>query len=360
MDRLSWVGSLKVSSLVVAAASGLLVSLAISLMRRFASQAFATDHPGERSSHVRPTARGGGIAIVAVVIAGLLLLAPQSVPPFTLLAAVGIALISWLDDHRSLSAAVRLTAHGTAAVVAIVECGPIEQMPLVGGNTLFLPPAVGFPLTFLWIVGLTNAYNFMDGIDGIAGLEGVIAGSSWAVAGALSLQPLPTWCGALLAGGCLGFLIHNWHPARIFMGDVGSAFLGYLFAVLPLVWRGAPAAGLAIGVLVVWPFVFDTVLTFIRRARAHQPLLRAHRSHLYQRLVRTGLRHDSVTVLYAALATSGGLLGITWLSRPAFAAIVGPIAVTVLAMMLWLYVAIREKYCCTAPKGIARSKLELP
>jgi UDP-N-acetylmuramyl pentapeptide phosphotransferase/UDP-N-acetylglucosamine-1-phosphate transferase len=155
-----------------------------------------------------------------------------------------------------------------------------------------------------------NAFNFMDGIDGIAAGQGAVAGAAIAVLGWLLDVPPATLLGLTIAAACLGFLPHNWSPATIFMGDVGSAFLGFLLATAPLV---APAPEQApIGVLpfalVVWPFLFDTTLTFIRRAARGENVLAAHRSHLYQRLTLAGWSHGRVAALYTALAAVTAVL----------------------------------------------------
>jgi UDP-N-acetylmuramyl pentapeptide phosphotransferase/UDP-N-acetylglucosamine-1-phosphate transferase len=116
--------------------------------------------------------------------------------------------------------------------------------------------------------------------------------------------------GVLLAASSAGFLVHNWPPARIFMGDVGSAFLGFVFATLPSMLQLPSSRPAAIGFLVVWPFVFDTAFTFLRRLRRKESVFSAHRSHLYQRLVIAGWSHVTVTLLYSTLAIAGSMAAI--------------------------------------------------
>jgi UDP-N-acetylmuramyl pentapeptide phosphotransferase/UDP-N-acetylglucosamine-1-phosphate transferase len=169
-----------------------------------------------------------------------------------------------------------------------------------------------------WIVGLTNAYNFMDGIDGIAGGQAVVAGLGWAYLGAAVDAPAIEAVAWAVALSSAAFLAHNWSPARIFLGDVGSGFLGYTFAALPFLARVAPAAdgpGLRIPVaaaLVVWPFVADAGYTFGRRLLRGENVFSAHRSHLYQRLVIAGWSHAAVTSAYIAMAAIGCGLAIGW------------------------------------------------
>lgn len=301
----------------------------VAAVRRWALDHQALDIPNQRSSHIRPTPRGGGLAIVVVVLVGWLasgvLASPEtswSVLGSYALGAGLVAAVSWLDDLYGLPAIARLAAHIVAASLALVALGYWQTLPLPG-------PAVplgyaGVAIGLIWIIGLTNAYNFMDGSDGMAAVQGVIAGLGWALLGWLGQQPLVVELGLLLAAGSLGFLWHNWPPAAIFMGDVGSAFLGYSFAVLPLVAleEDGPLAGIGslLGCLLLWPFIFDAAFTFFRRLRRGENVLAAHRSHLYQRLMIAGRGHRFVLLLYAGLATMGAAAALccfTW-PVPAF------------------------------------------
>jgi FlaA1/EpsC-like NDP-sugar epimerase/UDP-N-acetylmuramyl pentapeptide phosphotransferase/UDP-N-acetylglucosamine-1-phosphate transferase len=311
------------------------------------------DTPNERSSHEWPTPRGGGLVIVLASLTGAWLFwrTTHSTAPWggLLLYTLGsllVANISWLDDLRPLPNSIRFLAHCIAASAAIAGFGYWEQV-----NVPFLGPIglgwAGLGLTFFWIVGLTNAYNFMDGIDGIAGIQAVIAGVAWGCMAFVVGDPVLAVTAVLVAGSCLGFLGHNWSPARIFMGDVGSAFLGYSFAVFPLMLTASkrPHAGgaLLIGVLVVWPFVFDTAFTFLKRLFNGENVFQAHRSHLYQRLAQTGQGASSVSVLYAALALAGAALAEVWVPDSAAGNVNASVVVPALCVGLWLYVLAQEK-----------------
>jgi UDP-N-acetylmuramyl pentapeptide phosphotransferase/UDP-N-acetylglucosamine-1-phosphate transferase len=199
----------------------------------------------------------------------------------------------------------------------------------------------------IWIVGLTNAYNFMDGSDGIAGAQALVAGASWACLGWLAGLPTLAGLGLLLAGGSLGFLLHNWPPARIFMGDVGSAFLGYSFAILPLLalagQRSLAAASPVLGLLPVWPFVFDASFTFLRRLRHGENVFAAHRTHLFQRLLIAGFSHRFVLLLYGSLATVGGVAAVFWFVWPVEAFWSSLALFPSLAWMLWRFVLAQER-----------------
>jgi UDP-N-acetylmuramyl pentapeptide phosphotransferase/UDP-N-acetylglucosamine-1-phosphate transferase len=250
-----------------------------------------------------------------------------SLPAAFLSAFLLVTVLGFLDDLRSLPAMLRLVAYaGVSAGFVLAQGGFTSLWTPWGTLGLSLYGAV---LAFLWLFGLVNAYNFMDGIDGIAGIQAVVAATAWLLIGLMSSDVVIIALGASIAGGSAGFLIHNWSPARVFMGDVGSATLGFSFAALPLLNDGVPARDAPIvGVLVVWPFVADSAFTFTRRLLAGANVLTPHRTHLYQRLVIAGWSHRAVAVLYGGLAVAGacpGLLlaaGLDWI-RPA--AIVIPV-----------------------------------
>ncbi|MEK6372911.1 MAG: glycosyltransferase family 4 protein [Acidobacteriota bacterium] len=279
-------------------ASALAASAAlVGFLRRWAVRKAILDHPNERSSHDVPKPRGGGMAIVLITLAGSAYwMTPRAAVAAA--AALVIAAVSFADDLRHLPATLRLAVQILAALAV----------------ALLFVPLVWVPLAVVWIVGLTNAYNFMDGIDGIAGGQAVVAGLAWGWLGTAAGQPLPAVIGLLIAGSSAGFLLHNWQPARIFMGDVGSAFLGFTFASLAVMaWPNLKLA--AAGVLVVWPFVADAAFTFVRRARRRERLMEAHKSHVYQRLNQRGLSHAAVASIYIALAAAGAAAAIVYLER---------------------------------------------
>ena len=285
------------------------------LVRRIA----IIDIPNNRSSHSQPTPRGGGIGLVAMTIFGLI--CSQIIWHLTtwqgLLFYLGgtalIAVVSWLDDVRSLSAKVRFLVHFIAAGVVIAKWGYWEtlSLPLIG--EIHLGP-LGIALTLIWIVGLTNAYNFMDGIDGIAGGQALVAGIGWAIVGWMVSDKFVFAIGGLLAASTLGFLFYNWSPAKIFMGDVGSTFLGFSFAVIPVIAaQSAPNAHTyipLIGFLFIWPFIADTGFTLLRRISKGENIFQAHRSHLYQRMVIAGYSHQIVSLLYIGLAIIGSIMSL--------------------------------------------------
>ncbi len=294
--------------------------LAVKGLIRWTLQRSILDVPNARSSHSEPTPRGGGLAIVAICIFGSLALLYQTnlgISRIAVLVAASsaIATISWMDDLRPLRSWQRFSVHGlaAAAVIAVLGHWTTVEFPLLGTIDLGL---AGLLLSWIWIVGLTNAYNFMDGIDGIAGSAAVIGGASWMLCGfALSMADT-TLIGLLIAGASAGFLLHNWSPASIFMGDVGSAFLGFMFATLPFVEFHTESRAPVAAVLLVWPFAFDTAFTLVRRIRRGENILEAHRTHMYQRLVIAGKSHRFVTLLYSVLFLIDAFVGYAYLIFP--------------------------------------------
>lgn len=307
------------------------------------------DIPNERSSHTVPTPSGGGAAIVVVTLSGLLLtqvlwpsLCPWSKLSAYLFGALLISIISWLDDLHSLSLVIRFCAHSLAAfmVLAAFGCWKVINLPILGQIDLGL---IGPPATFFWIVGLTNSYNFMDGIDGIAGGQALVAGLSWLLLGWLINLPMAKASGILLAASSLGFLRYNWPPARIFMGDVGSIFLGYSFACLAVIGsQKDPFLGLA-GILLVWPFIFDTGFTFFRRLKNKGNVFDAHRTHLYQRLVICGYTHRTITIFYMGLEVLGLLFALLFMTKEPWADMMLISLLPSACFGLWKFTVFKER-----------------
>jgi len=322
--------------------------MGVAALRRWAETHHALDVPNERSSHDRPIPRAGGLAIVAITLVGIFVFWlhdpawPSTAITTFMIGAGCIAYVSLVDDLYGVSRNLRLFVHGLSAILVILGFGfwQTVSIPIIGELHLGW---LGLPITFLWIVGLTNAYNFMDGIDGLAGGQAVVAGSAWVLLGWVTDQFLVGGLGMLAAASSLGFLGHNWYPARIFMGDVGSLFLGYTFAVLSVIAaHHNPALALS-GVLILWPFVFDTTFTLLRRLYHGENILVAHRSHLYQRLLIVGHSHHFLSLLYVALAVVGaGLAYLFTREVPGSAVLVG-LLLPVLCLALWSLVVWEER-----------------
>ena len=288
---------------------------AIYLIRGFARRRQLLDIPNERSLHNEAIPRLGGAAFGPIILVGATVWltgrSQMSVDAGALLlAAAVIYALGMADDVINLPSGLRLAVQGAVAVgfLAAVD----RHLPASGT----MPQWAILTLLWFWLVGLTNAYNFMDGIDGIAGIQAVVAGAYWLlVAG--GLQTSAGVIAACITGAAAGFLVFNWAPARIFMGDAGSTLLGFLFAALPLLalgqasGRSSPWLGLLGGMLAVWPFVLDTTVTFARRLGRGENVFQAHRSHLDQHLALRWGSHRLVALLYGGLAVLGALLA--WL-----------------------------------------------
>lgn len=291
------------------------------VFRRWSLRREIFDVPNERSSHTAPTPRGGGLVIVLISLIFYTIYTVFSKGDFSwsyLFGAALIAFISWLDDVYNISFVWRFLVHSASALLVIFALGYFEIVYIPFYQNVEFGK-LGAVLTFLWIVWLTNAYNFMDGIDGIAAMQAVTAGIGWLVVGKILNLDEAGIYGGVLAFSAMGFLIHNWQPAKIFMGDVGSAFLGYTFAVLPLLALNKSGANSAllpfIAVLLVFLFVFDTVITFLRRLAGKERVWEAHRRHLYQRLIINGYSHGFVTILYSLISTVFVGIVIFWLKN---------------------------------------------
>ncbi|MBI5945850.1 MAG: glycosyltransferase family 4 protein [Chloroflexi bacterium] len=289
----------------------------VHLIRRRVVKGQLLDHPNDRSMHLMPTPRGGGLAIVVIVLVTAIWFARETDLTHSLIyitCGVVIAWMGWRDDVQSLSHRFRFAVQGMIAVISILGMGYFKSVtiPLFGVLQLGV---VGIIITFLWIVGLTNAYNFMDGIDGMAGGVAFSAGLGWMMlssAGGQWGNPFVFWLALSIAAGSFGFLGHNWQPAKIFMGDVASTFLGYSFAVLPLLSADKGGDALMLGTLLMWTFIMDAGLTFINRLLKGEKVFSAHRSHLFQCLVIGGYSHAMVSSLYILLTLFAGLLSYVW------------------------------------------------
>ncbi|HSL41841.1 MAG TPA: glycosyltransferase family 4 protein [Anaerolineales bacterium] len=291
-------------------ALSILSYISVSYIRRLALRYEILDTPNERSSHSIPMPRGGGLAIVFLVLSISVWAANQieinrSVS-YIVLSAI-LALVGWRDDLFSLSPNYRFLVQGLVATISILGMGyfKVVRIPLLGDLDL---GAVGIIITFLWIIGMINAYNFMDGIDGMAGGVAVVAGLGWMILSSNVNNPFVFWVALSIASTSLGFLGHNWPPAKIFMGDVASTFLGYSFAVLPLLSADQGGDALTIGTLLMWTVIMDTFVTFLRRLVSGENVFSGHRSHLFQQLVLGGYKHGMISSLYIFLTFLAGLL----------------------------------------------------
>lgn len=309
-------------------------------VRRWAARRELLDRPNERSMHAAPVPTGGGLAIAAVCLLGLLVHVvrgrcdlPATVVFVFACGAISIAVVSWIDDLRRLGVGVRFLTQSLAAAAMVWACSG-WLLPEWGmmGKMLIVPAA------FVWLVGMINAYNFMDGVDGMAAGTGVAAGLGWFALAAICGCETVGMMGLLLAAASGGFLCHNRPPARIFMGDVGSAFLGFSFGSLALMAALTDQRLAIAGAIVVWPFIFDTLTTFMRRLAGGENVLTPHRRHLFQRLCLAGWSHGAVSLFYAALAAAGSFLAAGMLFYPIPGRLAAAVALPLMAAALWTFV----------------------
>ena len=266
------------------------------------------DQPNQRSSHTVPTPRGGGIAVVAAIVAAWLgLIAADAAPP-ALLAPIGgaalLAGVSWIDDRSDLSPLVRLIAQFAAVglgLAAIARGGPVFQG--------WLPPPLDIAAGTLVWVWFVNLFNFMDGIDGLAGGEAAAIGCGLLLsAGAGGGEPALAALAGVVAAAAVGFLVWNWAPARVFLGDVGSVPLGYLLGYLLL--TAASRGHWRLALILPLYFLADATITLLRRLARGERVWQAHREHFYQRAARRGLGHADV--VRRVVAVDVLLIGAGW------------------------------------------------
>ena len=273
------------------------------LTRKFlapSSLLFILDHPNQRSLHHQPTPRGGGIAIATGIFFGWtaigLAYAQYNYLLWLALGAFVIAFVSFLDDRFEVRPIFRLAAHFFGALLLTYHGFVLTALELPG---IYWPlsPALGIALSCFFMVWLVNLYNFMDGMDGFAAGMAVIGFACFGVLGVLADNGGFAMLSVVVAAAACGFLVFNFPPARIFMGDVGSSLLGLLAAALSLWAEREGVFPLWVGILVFSPFIVDATVTLLRRAAAGERFWEAHKSHFYQRLVQLGWGHRR-TVLW--------------------------------------------------------------
>lgn len=283
--------------------------LLTSALRRYALAKSLIDVPNARSSHTVPTPRGGGVAIVVSFLFLLPVLAISSLLswPFTwglLGAGAGIAVLGFLDDHGHIAARWRLLGHFSAAVWALFWMRGAPPLSVMG--TTFDMGWVGIVLAMLYLVWMLNLYNFMDGIDGLASLEAIFVCLSAALIYALMGLGALAWAPLLLSFAVAGFLYWNFPPAKIFMGDAGSGFLGVTLGIFSLQAAWASPSLIWVWVILMGVFIVDATFTLIRRLVRGDKVYEAHRSHAYQYASRKYGRHLPVTLAV-------GLVNVVWL-----------------------------------------------
>lgn len=282
----------------------LLSFLLTGVLRRYALARSLLDLPNARSSHLAPTPRGGGVAIVLTFLLGLPLLLWADAMTWREMVGLGgagalVALVGFIDDHRHIAARWRLLAHFVAAAWALLWMGGLPPLNLFGMTFDASWPVYVF--TLLYLVWLLNLYNFMDGIDGLAGVEAI----SVCLGGALLYWLTAAGAGwrtpMLLLAAVAGFLCWNFPRARIFMGDAGSGFLGLMLGLLSIQAAWVSQSFFWAWLILLGVFIVDATLTLLRRLLRRQKLHEAHRSHAYQYASRQFGAHWPVTLTTCAI-----------------------------------------------------------
>jgi Fuc2NAc and GlcNAc transferase len=256
------------------------------------------DLPGDRRSHEHPTPRGGGLAVVAALVAAWLLWPGGLVHWWLPMAAVlGMALVGWIEDRHGLQARWRFLAQAAVATALVVGLGELSSIRVAG--TVFEGGAVLSVIGVIAAVWLINLYNFMDGSDGLAAGQGVWVGAIFFVLFAEASQPHLAALAIAGAGAWGGFLVWNRPPASLFMGDVGSLALGAFVAALALLGEATGAVSVWLSFMVSSTFIVDATLTLLRRVVRGERWYTPHRQHAYQRLLVMGWSHGRVLALYA-------------------------------------------------------------
>jgi len=299
---------------------------------RLARRAGVLDRPGARRVHTRPTPRWGGLAMYAgFVIAVLLVMSFREVlygdkvfnPRITGILVCGalITALGALDDKYSLPAKLKLLGQIAIAVLLTLPFFGIRMVvafniPFIGDQTHLLPfwrEALGYIFTVAWVVAVTNTINLIDGLDGLAaGVSGLAALTFVTIAVAMKGEFGYAILAAAVVGACLGFLRYNFHPAKVFMGDAGSHFLGFTIAALSILqnWKVATVITFAVPVLILAVPIFDTAFAIVRRLRRGQPIFSPDKGHLHHRLLSLGLDQRTVVLCIYVLTVVGCLLAL--------------------------------------------------
>lgn len=270
---------------------------------KFLQKKAILDHPNERSSHSLPTPRGGGLGILFVILPCLFVLSSRNMPGLEGLMAISVGVLvlaglSWLDDLKDLGAGVRFLTQ----ILVVTVCLVLMENPengYLGGVLPVWAEKIILGFGWLWFI---NLFNFMDGIDGISAVEIIsVAGGLGVIALMVSFPDAYAFLCFIIVGAALGFLRWNWHPAKVFMGDVGSISIGFLLGWLLITMAGK--GYLLVAILLPLYYLSDATITLLRRLLRGEKIWQAHREHFYQKAVQAGLRHDHVALIILGINT---------------------------------------------------------
>jgi len=305
---------------------GAALALALIGARLAMAAGLLPDRPNHRSSHSKVTSRAGGLVIFGAWLAAMMVviaLAPRTEMTTAALKLGGLAALAMLaglaDDKWDMPPALKFIGQFGVAALYSWSFGPLLAAPLPFIGETPLAPPIGHAITVFWVVAFMNAFNFMDGINGIAGGCAAIGLAAFAIVAGFAGAPLAAIAAALLAVSCFGFLPANLGRGRLFMGDCGSQSVSFLIAALGVYAANASegrASALLVPVIFL-PFIFDVVWTLAHRIVRRQNILRAHREHLYQLRLRLGSSHGRVALGYMAMTGFSAAAAILMLTLPA-------------------------------------------
>ncbi|NLU50205.1 MAG: undecaprenyl/decaprenyl-phosphate alpha-N-acetylglucosaminyl 1-phosphate transferase [Syntrophomonadaceae bacterium] len=298
----------------------LIAYLAVPLAAKLAFRLGAIDEPDSRKVHRKPMPRLGGLAIFAGFMAAVLVLVKVQGPyEGIIIGGIIIFLVGVLDDIFGLSPWSKLLGQVVAAAAAIHAGVNVHFMTNPFDGMIYLGK-MSIPLTMLWIIGITNAVNLIDGLDGLAAGVSGIAALTLAIVALREDQWLAAGVAFILVGAVVGFLPHNFHPARIFMGDAGALFLGFVLSCLAVVGLAKSAAiiSLFVPIVVLGIPIFDTLFAIVRRLNKKAPIFKPDREHLHHRLMALGYNHrQSVLIIYGVSIFFGAIAVIlTYVTSP--------------------------------------------
>ncbi|BCA54202.1 Glycosyl transferase, family 4, conserved region [Nitrospira sp. KM1] len=313
--------------MLLAAGVGALSYWMTGLLARPSSFFTSLDHPNERSLHLEPTPRTGGVAMVVSTVAGVAALVSMFLMPshevtspaglsrelaWILSGMAGLSLISFIDDRKSLSVSIRFGCQSLAACVVVFVAGVTIRTVTVPGVGMFELGAMAPIMTVLFILWMTNLYNFMDGMDGFAGGMTVFGFSLLAYLGWMAGHQGMFLVCVVQAAAAGGFLAHNFPPAKIFMGDVGSVPSGFLAGSMAVLGCQDRVFDIWVPLMVFSPFIVDATMTLFKRALRLEKVWHAHREHYYQRLVLMGWGHRRTVCAEYGLMALCGLLALVY------------------------------------------------
>ncbi|WP_088006220.1 glycosyltransferase family 4 protein [Indiicoccus explosivorum] len=309
------------------------------IVKRIAFRVGAVDQPNYRKVHARIMPRLGGLAIFCAFLIGYIIARPED--PAVLPILIGTAIIvatGVLDDMLEITAKAKLAGQLLAAAIVVTWGGlQIEFINLpFGGQVDF--GYLSIPLTIIWIVGITNAVNLIDGLDGLAAGVSTIAMITLAGMAYIMGDMFVLVMAGLLVASTLGFLFYNFHPAKIFMGDTGALFLGFIISVLALMgFKNVTAVALIIPIIMLGVPISDTFFAIVRRLREKQPLSAADKSHLHHCLLRAGFSHRQTVLIIYGIAALFGLAALLFSQATVWGAI---LLITVMLIVIELFVEV--------------------